>query len=120
MKHPCKKCLVRAACSKECDIWKKYSNNAAQLMTFVSIMLSAITVGPLILWLANIADTTNAEWPGMVIVFIWIFSFMTTTIMQVPLDEDEQVNFFPRMTFAPFVLIWMIIIHSTKNYFRRA
>jgi len=120
MKHPCKKCLVRAACSKECDIWKSYSNNAAQLMTFGSIILTAMIIGPLLLWLANTVDTTGEEWLQMVIVLMWIFSFSITTILQAPLDEDEQMPFFPRMMFAPFVLVWMIIIHSTKNYFRRA
>ena len=120
MKHPCKKCLVRAACSKECDIWKTFIDNAARLIALISIMLSAIIVGALLIWLRNIVDTTSEEWPKMVIVLMWIFSFSITTLLQAPLDEDEQMPFFPRMMFAPFVLVWMIIIHSTKNYFRRA
>jgi hypothetical protein len=120
MRHPCKKCLVRAACSLECKEWKHYANNAAELMTFVSIMLSAIIMGPLIFYIVYIGDTTNAEWPSMAITFIWIFSFMSSTIIQAPYDKNEQIGFITRLTFAPFCVIWLVIIHSTKNYFRRA
>ena len=120
MKHPCKKCLVRAACSKACDPWQSYAHNASQLMTFISIMFSAMTMGPLLLWLTHIGNTTNDEWPGMVLVFIWIFSFMAVTIIQAPYDKDEQISFLPRFTFAPFAIIWTVLIHSTKNYFKRA
>jgi len=119
VKHPCKKCLVRAACSKECDIWKTFIDNAARLMTFISIMLSAIIVGPLLLWLDHTGDTTSEEWPQMVIIFIWIFSFMGATIIQAPYDKDEKIGFFGTFIFAPFILFWTVIIHSTKNYFRR-
>ena len=120
MKHPCKKCLVRAACSKECDIWKSYSNNAARLMTFLSIILTAIIIGPLLLWLNNIGDTTGEEWPGMVTIFIWIFSFMGATIIQAPHDKNEKIGFIGTLIFAPFILSWIVIIHLTKRYFQRA
>ncbi len=119
MSHPCKKCLVRAACSKECKEWKSYSSAAAHILTFVSIMLSAATVLPIIIWLTHIADTTKEEWPHMVITGIWIFSFIIVTIIQAPYDEDMQISFFPRMFLAPVVLGWMIVIHSAKKYFRR-
>jgi hypothetical protein len=119
LKHPCKKCLVRAACSKECDIWKTFIDNAARLIALISIMLSAIIVGALLIWLRNIVDTTSEEWPKMVIVLMWIFSFSITTLLQAPLDEDEKVGFFGTFIFAPFILFFTVIIHSTKNYFRR-
>jgi len=120
MAHPCKKCLVKACCSKACDPWRRYAHNASQLMTGIAIIISGIIVVPILIWLTYIADTTNVEWPQIAITFIWIFSFMGVTIAQAPYNADERVTLFPRVVFAPLVLIWLIIIHTTKGYFRRA
>ncbi len=120
MAHPCKQCLVRPACSQSCNEWKRYSSNAASLMTFVSVLLSAIIMGPIIIWLCHISDTTNKEWPRLAVMILWLGSFSASTIIQAPLDDDAKITFFPRLVFAPFVFICLVLIHSVKNYFRRA
>lgn len=119
MSHPCKKCLVRAACSKECQEWSQYASIVTQIMTFIALMISGIMTVALLLWLTNIAETTNEEWPRLLLVSIWILSFSVASIIQAPYDKDAQIGVFARIMFAPMMAIWLIIIHSTKNYFRR-
>lgn len=120
MRHPCKKCLVRPSCSLECKEWKIYSSQAAQLISGITLIVGGLITGATLIWLNHIAETTGEEWPQMVIVFIWIFSFMAVTIIQSPNDKNDQIGFFTGVIFGPMMLIWIVVIQLTKRYFQRA
>jgi len=119
MKHPCKKCLVKACCSQECRIWTAYISYAAIMITFISLIVGgALTVG-LLLWLEGIAETTNKEWPRQIIFLLWLISFIVSTILQKYQDKEEQITIMARVVLGPMVMTWMVIVYSTKNYFKR-
>jgi len=119
MKHPCKKCIVNAACSKHCDKYKLYISRMAELATFIGMILSASIVGPTLIYLSAKIETGN-EWAQLVVVFMWLISFFISTILQAPLDEEYELGFSSMILFAPFIAICLIVFHIIKPHVKRA
>lgn len=115
MRNPCKKCIVRAACSKQCNESKRYSRKASEVVTFFSLLLSSLILGPILIYLGMLSDQ-GVEWANMVVVIIWIVSFIIAIISQAPLDSEEQTSLFSNIIFAPIIALCMIFFFIARPY----
>jgi len=118
MKHPCKKCIVRAACSQSCKKYDRFLNFVSEFSTFIALAISCIIMAPILLRLGFLMDQ-GQEWAALTTVMIWIIGFIISTCLQASLDEDHQIGFLGTALFAPFMAICFIFFHLAKPYCKR-
>lgn len=118
MKNPCKKCVVRPACSKTCDAYIKFLNFASEFSTLIAIAISCIIICPILLHLSFQMDQ-GKEWAEITTAIIWIFGFIISTVLQSSLDEEYQISFMARLLFSPLIAICFIFFYLAKSYCKR-
>jgi hypothetical protein len=118
MKNPCKKCIVRAACSQSCKEYDYFVHKSSEWATFISLLGASLILMPILFYLSNQMDQ-GKEWPELVTTFIWIGGFIISTILQAPFDEEDKVGFVVRILFSPFIAICFIFFYIMKPYCKR-
>lgn len=115
MKNPCKKCIVRAACTKKCREYDSFVHIASQVITIISLMLSTLIVGPGLLYLSLLSDQGEA-WVNLLITCIWVCSFCIVVILQAPFKPDTKTSFVANVIFAPVIALCMIFFYIAKPF----
>jgi len=115
MRNPCKKCIVRAGCSRKCKEYDIFSHKASEFLTFISLLSSSLILGPILLYFGILVDQ-GEEWPQMVMTILWIVSFAITVILQAPLDREMKTSFFCNVIFGPIIAFCMIVFYFAKPY----
>ena len=119
MKNPCKSCIVRAACSEQCEKYTNYSRIASEVVTFIALVTSAATIGPLLIYLSVLADR-GSDWANLGIVIMWAISFAIIIVLQHPLGEEDQTSFVSNLLFAPFVAFCMVSFYLARPFCKSA
>lgn len=115
MRNPCRRCIVRAACSESCEAGRVYRHNASQFITFLGFLIAIVIWAPTLLWLGSQIDKGH-EWAEFLNAWIWIIAFLIATIIQAPWPEEQRVGFFPRFLFAPFVSTIFMVFMIAKPF----
>ena len=122
MFSPCKKCLVRPACSVDCKEYHEYVAACTCLITFASIILAGITIFIIFYYFGLLSEniTDNQRWGAS---FLWAVTVVASLMMNV--NTKEKINELAVILFAPFVFfvfIYMYIISFflTRNIRKRA
>jgi hypothetical protein len=106
MKNPCKKCLVKPGCSRDCDEVIKYINNFSQTTTFISYMISGIYFG-IIMGMGG-AEFLSVVWFISSFAGIWI-----------NIKQDTKVGPLFIVIFAPFMFMFLSIISLSVLYAKK-
>ena len=118
MKHPCKKCLVRAPChndKRNCPDWNKYSNFASSLVTAISLITGSLVMGSSLIYLKSIHDKVDYY---TAVIVIWTICIFANDLLDDILKAKCGIIF--KFVFAPILTWFYIILFSTKRYFKRA
>lgn len=116
-RNPCHKCIVRAACSKECDIYKKFSGRA--IFTIITLSGLMIPFYISICFILHLYVYHNLFIFACVILLIWILSSFIYSVLDDKPDFSE-VPFYLRFATAPWIINIIILAKLTRKYGKRA
>ena len=96
---PCRRCIVRAGCTKDCKSLTAYLDLSSQIATFLAILTAGACVVAILL-LTNYADRpTDAS--RIITVVVWsICAFINVCIN---MKHDEKMGELIIILFAPFI-----------------
>lgn len=112
MKHPCKLCIVRAACSKICHSYETYKRVLVEIITFVSVVTSGCILIPLLFY-CNHLISQGSEGAKLFIVLFWLSCFIISTIIGECLKVN--VGVFSKVILAPIIVIFYVIAFSIRT-----
>jgi hypothetical protein len=119
MHNPCRKCIVRASCTKICRESEEFTDKAATVVTFFAFLIAGIILTTFLLYMNSLMEQ-GYEWPQMVLVITWIISFMFCNIWQAPMKKKQRISFWGIIIFGPFLSICLLIFMITKSYCQTA
>lgn len=113
---PCKKCLIRPSCSKDCQEFSDYSTFCSSIMSLFAIMFAGISIGFLFYYLGVFEEVTpNYTSPSLMI--IWVVSIGGSFIMNI--KTEEKISDAPIIIFAPFIFFIFIYLYLLAFVFTR-
>lgn len=114
MKPPCKKCLVRPACSEDCDEYKKFINYASIKGASLAVLLSSICFSLMLIYLGDIlTKEPNKEF----LQTIWFFTIIPNLIYNY--KTKKHFNTFAIILCSPFVSFLILFINLFVIYDKR-
>ena len=116
MKYPCKTCLVKPACSKDCDEYNKFMKRLSELWSPIVVIISCIIL-MLTFFILIIHTKTNTE-VIFQIYFKWLW--WGSTIILLVLDWERFFrNIFLSVFLAPILLPSMIAWKIQAKLYKR-
>lgn len=115
--NPCKKCLVLACCSTDCDEFKKYKEVCISFYNLLSITISLIVIGILFIYLKRI--DLGMPFSISLLSSIWILTACSNVLINIVKHGDE-LNEIILVLFAPFIFCYLIQIHLYSLIFNRS
>ncbi len=103
MKNPCKYCLVKPACTEDCENYEKYLEKSSTISTVLIMVLSAILFFILLVYGC---DLLSKEPNKELIKLIWLLVAIPNLVINHKLLKckiDEQFNRFGVILAGPFV-----------------
>ena len=104
MRNPCNNCFVKGNCSTECNDYKKFVSLMAEILSILSILGTALTVGALGLFFQ---------------IALFPFWFGSIILCHIIPTISIQTNFFDVAMLAPFILAIYLSAKITKRYVLR-
>jgi len=101
MLNPCRNCIVKANCTKECEPHNIFVKKAAMVVTFFTILTVSIIIGIVVLYFK------------FTILPIWIGSVILCHIIPNTSLEFSSMEIF---LMGPFIIFMLIIAILTKKY----
>jgi len=103
---------VRAACSKICHSYDLYKRALAEIVTFISFVISGGILIPLLLYCNHLMSQGNTG-VKLFLTLFWISCIIINTII----DEHLKVNsgVYLKVIFAPILVIFYVIVFSTRT-----
>ena len=114
--NPCKKCLIRPGCSKDCKEFINYSDLCTAACSLLAIILSGICFVTWFYHMGAFADTVSDK-ARMTIVAVWIITAFASIMMNV--RTKEHLNDFAIIIFAPYVFMVFIYLYLFAYIFKR-
>jgi len=117
MKNPCKKCLIRPGCSKDCDEVTKYISDFSQVTTFISFIISTIFFGIIMGIGGVLSNNLNKD-------FLSVVWFISSFIgIWINIKQDTKIGNLSIIIVAPFMAMFLCLItlscEYTKKYMRQ-
>jgi len=98
--NPCKECIVRAGCTKDCKAYRNYCDTSSQLATILSIFCSAACVIFMFYQLGLFTDD-GTGFNRIVYTWIWLASVIFNVFFNY--RNEERMGEFVIIIFGPFV-----------------
>lgn len=111
MFHPCKKCIVRACCSNECNKFNNWRNTIADLTTTMSLLFAGISVSGGLFYLG----TKDSEGLNLSFLILWIVCFIINNIL-FAFRKDGGVSILANALFAPIITVSLGCIYGVSKY----
>ncbi len=114
--NPCKYCIIQACCTTQCEPYKKFVSDASAIITFISVILSAIIVGVPLIYLTDFYP--DQELAKKIILWVWILCFIfSITFKKLYLKEAYQIVF--EMILGPFCTILYLFMFISAKIIKR-
>ena len=113
MKNPCKKCLVKPGCSRDCDEVTKYISNFSQTTTFISYIISGIYFGIIVGMGGILTNNIDKDFLS----FVWIISSFVG--IWINIKQDTKVGALFIVIFAPFMSMFLCLISLSIIYAKK-
>ena len=114
MKHPCKDCLVKISCSKDCKEYKLFIKFWSQGMSFISFFIASLIIAPLMLYFQYLHGQ-GIEWPMQLLAIFWVICMFYVIAMS-ELNRTS-IGIFAIIFFGPIFAISIFIMNRTKKWF---
>jgi hypothetical protein len=116
MFSPCKNCLVRAACSKDCNKFNRYVENSTYWISFFSIIISGILLFIIFYFSGLMEDNTVTNKHQIIVSIIWGVSTVCSFFINV--ESGEKISEIVIVLFAPYVFLIFINIYILSFIFK--
>jgi len=105
--NPCKKCIVRACCSEDCEVLDSFLNKAASIITFVSVLLACLIL-MYIMYCLNLFSVQPTIREKGIFTFIWGVSSVITIVINWRHEKFSEIVI---VILGPFVLLTIVQVY---------
>jgi hypothetical protein len=103
---PCKECIVRAGCTKDCKEYRRYCDNSCHMATFLSIICSAVCV-VIMFYCLGLFDG-EIQFKRIIYTWIWFASIIFNLYFNY--RNEERMGELSVVIFGPFITFVFIFL----------
>lgn len=112
---PCKKCIVRACCTQDCDDKKRFIKTASEVSTFLSFMIAVFITAPIIFYFMEFYS--DKEHGRTIVNTIWLTSTVISAIISKVTIKDSSIVF--SFLFGPFATLTFTFLYISSKIVKR-